>query len=79
VNIDSALADTARLLGRRPQQAGDLDQDALAQLDKLGLVATDSRGYVRLNVTQAPGSAISALARGDFARTKAYARPRLGH
>jgi hypothetical protein len=63
--ITGRLADTARLLGRRPQPASNLDQAALARLDELGLIATDTRGYVRLNITQSPGSAISALARGD--------------
>jgi hypothetical protein len=77
--ITGQLADTARLLGRRPQPASNLDQAAFAQLDALGLIATDSRGYVRLNITQSPGAAISALARGDFKRASAYARPRLGH
>jgi hypothetical protein len=77
--ITGRLADTARLLGRRPQPASNLDQAALARLDELGLIATDTRGYVRLNITQSPGNAISALARGDFKRASAYARPRLGH
>jgi hypothetical protein len=68
-----ALADTARTLARAPIPRHRLDADALAALSELGLVASSPAGLT-LNVTQAAGSAISALARGDMARAAGYAR-----
>jgi hypothetical protein len=73
VNRQRTLADTARRLAAGPVQLRSVDADALATLDALGLVAR-SGSYCQLNVSKAPGSAISALARGDLKRAAAYAR-----
>jgi hypothetical protein len=75
INRQRSLADTARTLPHGPIPRHRVDTDALAALDALGLVASCRLG-LQLNVTQAPGSAIAALARGDFRRAAAYARPK---
>ena len=72
VNRQRILADTARALSNGPVDRHRLDADALAAL---GLVAR-SGSYCQLNVSQAPGSAISALARGDLRRAAVFARPK---
>jgi hypothetical protein len=73
INRQRTLADTARTLARGPIPRHRLDPDALAALDALGLVASCRLG-LQLNVSQAPGSAIASLARGDFRRAAGYAR-----
>ena len=75
VNRQRILADTARALSNGPVDRHRLDADALAALDALGLVAR-SGSYCQQNVSQAPGSAISALARGDLRRAAVFARPK---
>jgi hypothetical protein len=69
------LADLARRLPRGPLPLRDIDPAVLAELEALGL-ATRAGSYVQLNVTQAPGAAISALARGDLRRAAGFARPK---
>jgi hypothetical protein len=71
INRQRTLADTARTLAHGPIPRHRLDADALAVLSELGLVASSRLG-LQLNVSQAPGFAIAALARGDLKR--GYAR-----
>jgi hypothetical protein len=73
MTINKTLANTGRRLAAGPVAATVLDQDALAVLSELGLVASCRLG-LQLNVTQAHGSAIAALARGDFRRAAGCAR-----
>jgi hypothetical protein len=73
INRQRTLADTARTLASGPIAPRNLDQDALAALDALGLVASCRLG-LQLNVSHGGGSAIACLARGDFARAAGYAR-----
>ena len=60
---------------RRSAAISPSDVDALAILNELGLVLLRGPAY-EFNVSQAPGAGVSALARGDFKRAAAYARPK---